>query len=324
MRKSLLALVGGLALLAAPGLAQAAHVEVDPNKDYRVTPEIGPWMVCAHYYTGPTAPELARELVLMLRQRDNLPAYVFVHGEEEKRKQQEYLQQLHQLCPDVRNLRVRRVRVEEEYAVLIGGYPDIDSAHRVLEDVKRLKAPDAERLMDTITTVEPTKEGKGLVKKAHVNPFVTSFVARNPTVPPEKADRSKPDPALKELNAGRPYNLMRCGHPWTLVIKDFQGAAMLQSQSSGSAFLSAIGFGGRSNDLLAASAKQAEEVARVLRELKFDAYVLHTRTTSVVTIGGFDRQDDPRLLQMQRQMANLKLGPIQCFAQPLPMQVPVE
>jgi hypothetical protein len=82
-----------------------------------------------------------------------------------------------------------------------------------------------------------------------------------------------------------------------------------------------LGFG-RSTDLLTASALQAEEVAKVLHGNSFDAYVLHTRHSSIVTVGGFDQPNDPRLQQLQRQLANLKIGPIECFARPMPMQVP--
>jgi hypothetical protein len=324
MSKSLLALAGGLALLAA-GSGRAAPVEADPNQEYRVTPEAGAWMICAHCYVGPNAPALAHELVLMLRRRDHQPAYIFVKGEEERRQQEENIRHMHELCPDVPNLRIRHVRIEEQYAVLIGGvggWPDIDSARRALDDVKRLKPPDDEKLMDVLTAIEPAGDGKGRVKKAPLNPFASSFVVHNPTIPQEAVDRSKPDPALKELNLGRPYNLLNCGHPWTLAVKEFQGAAVVQSRSTAGEIMARLGLGSRSDDLLVASAKQAEEVARVLREMKFDAYVLHTRFSSVVSVGAFDKPDDPRLGQLQRQLAGLKLGPIQCFAQPQPMQVP--
>ena len=231
MKKSLLALAVGLALLAA-GPGRAAHVEADPGKDYRVTPEAGTWMICAHCYVGPSAADMAHELVLMLRRRDNLAAYIFVRGEEERRKQEEYIRKMHELCPDVPQLRIRHVRIEEQYAVLIGGWSDMDSAHRALEGVKRLKPPDDEKLMDVLTALEPTADGKGQLKKTALNPFASSFVVHNPTVPQEAVDHNKPDPALKELNAGRPYNLLTCGHPWTLAVKDFQGAAVVQSRST--------------------------------------------------------------------------------------------
>jgi hypothetical protein len=324
MRRSLFALVGVAAVLATAVPGRAARVEADATAEYRITPDAGRWLIIVKTYKGPLAPQLAHDLILMLRQRDNLAAYLFVRGEEELRQQEEQISHIRQLCPDVPAPRIRRVRIEPEYAVLVGGYPDIDSARGALTDVKRLRPPDDDRLMDRVTAVGPAPGGGkgGVVQVATANPFVTAFVVPNPLVPQEQVDHNKPDPALKALNAGRPYNLLACGHPWTLVIKEFQGAAVLQSQSSGGSFLGDL-FPFGKKDVLAASGLQAEEVARVLREsLHFDAYVLHTRTSSIVSVGAFDAPDDGQLLQLQRQLANLQLGPVQCFARPAPMEVP--
>jgi hypothetical protein len=324
MRRSLFALVGVAAVLAAAGPGQAApRVEADPNNEYRVTPDAGPWLIIVKSYQGPQGRQLAHDLILLVRRRDNLPAYLFVRGEEERRQQEAYIANIRRLCPDVERPRIRRVRIEEEYAVLVGGYPDIDSARRALDGVKRLKPPDDERLMDKLTSVEPTPKTaqQAQLRVAPVNPFVTAFVVPNPTVPHPAADHSKPDPALKALNAGEDYTLFNCRKPWTLVVKDFQGTSVVMPQSSGG-ILELLPFGHRSADVLTASAKQAHEVARVLRELKFEAYVLHTRTSSIVSVGGFDSPDDQQLQQLQRQLANLQLGPFRCFAQPMPMQVP--
>jgi hypothetical protein len=268
---------------------------------------------------------MAREI----RERYNLPAYVFNHGEEERRKQQEEIDRIKQLTPDTPRPRLRMVRIQDEYAVLVGGYKDMETARRALDEIKKLKPlPNEKRhLMDVVTQVSPLPDGDETGKKqvdmAYVNPFATSFVVHNPTVPLEhpKQDPAKADQVMQDLNAGRPYNLLKCRQPWTLVIKEFPGASTLQPRSASSGFLEMLGFG-RSTDLLTASALQAEEVAKVLRGNSFDAYVLHTRHSSIVTVGGFDQPNDPRLQQLQRQLANLKIGPIECFARPMPMQVP--
>jgi hypothetical protein len=66
-----------------------------------------------------------------------------------------------------------------------------------------------------------------------------------------------------------------------------------------------------------------------------DAYVLHTRTSSFVTVGGFDSTDDPDIERVKRQVATLnsfvtktkegKIEPIRLvFDNPVPMEVPHE
>src|SRR5437870_1075005 len=82
-----------LAFLTGLALARAgyAHVEADPNKDYTIVPEAGPWMIYATHFVGPEAPQLAHEMVLEIRSRFDLPAWVFNRGEEERRKQRDRL-----------------------------------------------------------------------------------------------------------------------------------------------------------------------------------------------------------------------------------------
>src|SRR5262249_3965037 len=128
-----------------------------------------------------------------------------------------------------------------------------------------------------------------------VSPYAQCIATRNPTVRVQKPDPTAPDQAWKQLNDGRPYNLLKCGKPWTLAVAQFQGVAVVQPRSAASEFLDKLGLGGRSDDVLEASAKQAEEVARVLRKMDVPTYVLHTRSSSIVTVGAYDRPDDQQL-----------------------------
>jgi hypothetical protein len=53
---------------------------------------------------------------------------------------------------------------------------------------------------------------------------------------------------------------------------------------------------------------QAHEIVRVLRDaMKVEAYVMHTRYGSVITIGSYDSQDDPRLLQNKQMFGNFQM-----------------
>jgi hypothetical protein len=312
-------------LLAGLSPCRAQPAESDPTAELAITPQAGAWLIIVSHYSGPKAKDLALEMAHEIRDHYRLPAYVFNHGAEERHKQEAEIERIKQLTPDTPHPRLRLVRIEEEFAVLVGGYKDMDAARSALDQIRKLKPPEKPHLLDRLSQASPGA-GSGSQKKydvSYVNPFATAFVVHNPTIPLEhpKQDPTKADQVLVDLNSGRPYNLLKCRQPWTLVIKEFPGASSLQPQSGSSSFLEMLGFG-RSTDLLTASALQAEEVAKVLRGNSFDAYVLHTRHSSIVTIGTFDQPDDARLQQLQRQFANCKIGPIQCFARPLPMQVP--
>jgi hypothetical protein len=323
-----LLLLAALTAASLPALGNPRDVEADPAKDYTVTPEAGQWLICTGAsFTGPQAQQMAHELALEIRRRYKVPAFVFKSGEKERREQQEHLERMHQLCP---NVPVRIVRIEEQCAILVGGYKDMDSARRALNEIRKMKLP-----TDLSTSVGAERDPQGSrkegAKPAGENPFVISFVVHNPTIPLEK-ETDKPDPFLKELNDGRPYNLFKCRQPWTLAVAQYQGATVVQARNTSSGgFLKALGLDSEAGKLLNASALQAESVAEVLnkisaqKQLGFEAYVLHTRNASVVTVGGFSGLDDPNLRKTQQLLATLSFregSPIKLFVTPLPMQVP--
>ena len=63
-----------------------------------------------------------------------------------------------------------------------------------------------------------------------------------------------------------------------------------------------------------------------MKDPSFEAYVLHTRTQSIVTVGGYEGPNDPKLMQDQQVLSRLRLNGVppemQLFAQPMPMEVP--
>lgn len=322
MRRFVFALAGLAALIGAS--TGPAQVDVDPNREYVVTPEVGPWMICAAYYTGPQAAELARELVLEIRSRFRLPAYVFNRGEKERRARKEHLDRIRQADPEGHS-RVKMTRIENQYAVLVGGYKDMETTRKALDDIKKLK-PSNPRLMPFLRTerTEPSAEGKkDDVRGAYVSPFLDSFVIRNPTVPQEAPRDNKPDPFLKQLNADEEYSLLRCKEPWTLVVAVHHGTTVIQSQAASSSFLDRF-FGTSGGKALANSAHNAHNLAEALRKLGYEAYVLHTRQASLVTVGGYQSAEDPRIQQIQYALTNklqLTHG-VQLLPQPIPMEIP--
>jgi len=314
MKRFLCVLAGVLAFLAVP-VAVQAKVEADPNKEYVISPEAGPFVICVKPYLGSDAHADANRLTLHLRQH-GWPAYVYDYTPEEKRKAKEWLDARYaNVPPEARPHKT--IRVEDQWGVLIGGYRDFDSASRDIPKVKQTPEPPEKRI-DFID---------GGTRQAYqLSTYAQCIATRNPTVRAPQADPTAADPAWKRLNEGRPYNLLKCGKPWTVAVVQFQGTGVLQPRSMASEFLSAVGLGGKSGDFLEASAAQAEEVARVLRLQKFDAYVLHTRSGSVVTVGAFDRMDDPAIQQVAHRLAGGGIGvtkdAIKFFEKPIPMKVP--
>jgi hypothetical protein len=351
MKRLLFALVA----FAGTGTRLAA-IDTDPSKDYKVTPEAGTWMICAACYVGPQAPELAHELIMEIRSRFNLPAWVINRGEEERRKQEEEIQRLEKLAtnpkirPDLimtRNpydpsqthwdpLRHMRRRIDDQCAVLVGGYKDMETASRALKDFKKLQ-PSSERLMPVLTQMVPKQSPDGQagseIQIAHANPFANSFVTRNPAVPNEQPTQKGPDPLWKKLNAHESYSLLKNRKNWTLVVAVFQGLQVIEpTKEVDASWMEKLKvwnnlFDSSQGEMLDASGHNAHLLAEALRKLPkggYEAYVLHTRWGSIVTVGGFDRVDDPQMKQFQQALSTgLRLGQDVHFLQQfMPMEVP--
>jgi hypothetical protein len=164
-----------------------------------------------------------------------------------------------------------------------------------------------------------------------VNPFKKAFVVRNPMIPippdPEKGKLQN----LKEYNDKESLSLLKCRKKYTLMVKVYQGATQVANGNVQASFAESLG-GSKPGQLLSASGQQAHALADTLKLLKdarghalisTDVYVLHTEHSSYVTVGGFDRPDDPQIKQLQKTLGGLQLGPMeQLVAQPMPMEVP--
>jgi hypothetical protein len=316
MRKILWTLAVAAPLGAAgPGTAEEAGLALAPTN--------GPWMICVKSDTGPQAGPLAHELAQEIRARHRLAAYVFNRGKDEADKQQKGIDERKKLYPGAR---VKRVRIEEQYAVLIGDYRDMDAARRALDAVKKLPTP-SDKLCDFVSVATPLEGEKAEVKGTFYNPFPGSFVVRNPLAPQERRPENLADPALKSLNSGEEYSLLKCKKPWTLAIAVFQGATYYQGQNADPSLIERF-FGDRGGERLSASAQNAHDLVEVLRrklqpEFRVEAYVLHTRNCSIVTVGGFDGPDDKRVQETATFLAkHLLLPGVQLLPQPVPMPVP--
>jgi hypothetical protein len=160
------------------------------------------------------------------------------------------------------------------------------------------------------------------------------MVVRNPMVPNTTGNKPRWDPAWKSLNREEKYSLLKNPKPYTLVVKEYLGMNVIQQQqpSKSNTFLDTLGLGGaKEGEALLGAGLQAHALAEFLRDPKlgFKAYVLHTRTSSVVTVGEFDGPKDPELQRVQRQIANLRFGtnrgqedPIGLLTNPIPVEVP--
>jgi hypothetical protein len=124
------------------------------------------------------------------------------------------------------------------------------------------------------------------------------------------------DPFVKKLNEDNPYSLLKATKGWTLAVRAFSSPVEIRGQDGDNAGLMRKPTTAKGAKVLEATAEQAEAMAKALRDLKrsengptlgLEVFVLHTRHSSVVTIGQFDGPNDPALIQTKQLLLSLPL-----------------
>jgi hypothetical protein len=122
-----------------PVRAEAPPPSRPPNP-YPVSPEAGAWMICAASYLGHDGPELSGQVARELREKHKQAAYIFNRGDEERQKQEDEFREMQKRFPGA-PLRKKVYRVQDQYAVLVGGFKDFDHASAFLPKLMQLPAP---------------------------------------------------------------------------------------------------------------------------------------------------------------------------------------
>ena len=332
-----------VSLAAVCAASQAAGVEADPKKEYWLTPTDGPYMIFVASYRGDEARELANKLVFELRNRYRLPAYLYSKSEEEHANQEKWLDELHAKYGE--GQRFKKVRIVDDFAVLVGHWKDMESARSDLNKIKKAPAPESVPLSGiTFMKTKWDHKTKALLDAkadAHIDkPFSQAFVTHNPLAPKELAKqeiKGKYDPVWVELNAKEKYSLFKNQKPWTLIVQVYQGTSVTESAPKPSVFdrdkpgsrtasmdtqIKVTNRAtGRNLDTLSADAAKLAESLRD-KGRGYDAYVFHTRDASLVTVGGFRGPNDPEMLKMQQQLSKVKIGQTKLLDTPVPFEVP--
>jgi hypothetical protein len=221
----------------------------------------------------------------------------------------------------------------EQWAVLIGGFPNagedgLDAARKGLDVVKTWAAPKDHTLLDTGLIGAEAKDprsGKTEWKSAvnYINPYPLAMVVPNPAGAKSKLDeKGKLDPEVVALNKGVENSLLAVKKPWTLLVKSYSGLSRSTGQGGGGSVFGKTGTDQNAVNALRAIGAEAELLAKALRHADFkprsyEAFVLHHRTGSLVTVGQFDSPDDPVMLQMADELKGLTFTPMDKDQKPL-------
>src|SRR5205814_1451749 len=137
--------------------------------------------------------------------------------------------------------------------------------------VRRLPPPELKCNPNIIPfDVSVQLETDGKYKAYGINPFAKAMVMPNPTLPQQRAAQNV-DPALKELNEGESFSLLKNKAPWTLLVRVFSGNCAFRIEGSErSDFMDKLPFGAHQSDSkmnsLELAAQKAEAAAKWLQE----------------------------------------------------------
>jgi hypothetical protein len=284
---------------AAPwsDLISLKRVDTDPAKPYTLAEENGPWMVMASSFSGDGAEKQAHDLVLELRKRYKLPAYVYLGhfdpGKAEVLGVDKFGKKPKAVYYKYRDTKNREHPDLVEVAVLVGNYRSAEDpkAQTMLHTLKFakpqcLEVKKGQATHQTLTgwrlAQQKVYEAIGSAKK-EMGPMRHAFIVPNPLLPPEYFNQHGLDEETIALNKGVPYGLLECSGKYTVQVATFKGSAVIRQTD-----IRDIEEGRKEmGSQLAAAAQEADALVKELRKLGYDAYQYHDRYTSIVTVGNF-------------------------------------
>lgn len=288
--------------VAAPPWAKlipyAKVVEADPDKDYELTESHGPWMImCTSFTGGDNAEEQAHNLVLELRQKYNLPAFV-------------YRKHFDMGAPEIglgmnrfggpKIMRNNNAYKRDEIAVMVGNFHSVDQPEieKTLQNIKTMQPETlnskktGEKTLQTWANLRAMYRETGkMLKKKEKGPMGSAFVTRNPLLPEEFFAPKGLDPFVVELNKGVKYSLLKCPGKYTVKVASFRGVESMKPKEFDQLAGKVYNKGMAKLDI---AADNAARLTKALRDKGVEAYEFHDRTESMVCIGSFDSVGDPR------------------------------
>ncbi|HLA84650.1 MAG TPA: hypothetical protein VJL29_07640, partial [Thermoguttaceae bacterium] len=303
----MLVVVTGLVFLssvagAAPwdSLFSLNRVEADAQKTYKLTEDVGPWMILAATFSGDGAEDQAHDLVLELRQRYKLPAYVHkmrfdFDNDPGGRGLNEFGQPM--------KWTYRRGEEIEEIAVLVGEFEGVED-HDAQKTLKQIKfaQPDCLDLKKNKRTNQSLAGWRDLQKQMYKKlsgrdaareqkgPMGHAFLVPNPLRKTQSFNRGV-DTLVVKMNEGVEHSLLDCPGRYTVQVAHFVGKVVVDQEE-----IDEIKKGQRRmpESKLHKAADLAHRLTVALREQGYEAYEFHDRKSSIVTVGSFDSVGTPR------------------------------
>lgn len=274
--------------------ASFKRVEADPAKRYELTEAHGPWLIMAGSFAGTTAEQEAQQLVLELRKRYKLNAYI--HSRRFDFSEPVTGRGVNQYG-EPKRMKHRVDRAYDEIAVMVGDFPSIDDPQlqQTLKQLKYLqptclqlagKEQSSQRFAG-LRAVQ--RHFNGSAEKRKKGPLGSAFVARNPMLPQEYFTPTGFDSFVSEMNKDVKFSLLKCPKRYSVRVATFRGNVVIDQRE-----VAKIQEKGGMESKLMQAAERAARLVELLRQRGVEAYEFHDRYESIVTVGSFDKVGTPR------------------------------
>ncbi|NLF69703.1 MAG: hypothetical protein GX575_11685 [Candidatus Anammoximicrobium sp.] len=258
------------------------RVEASADKIYRLTDDHGPWMILATSFAGPGAEKQAQTLVLELRKKYNLEAYLH-------RQTYDFTEPVVGLgltpLGGPKIMKYANAAKFDEIAVLVGNFETVNDpkVEKLLEQLKYARP----ECLDVSKNKGTTQRFVGLreiqrrltpdLDKKQRGPMGNAFVTRNPLLPQEYFVPKGLDPLVEQMNRDVEYSLLKNRGQYSVRVATFRGSSTMK-----------INEAKKLPSKLEEAAVKAHELTLALRKKGIEAYEFHDRYESIVTIGSFD------------------------------------
>lgn len=269
------------------------RVDADHNKDYTLSENNGPWLILAATFGGAEGEGQARELVLELRRRYKLPAYLHRRTASERFDQEEIRGLTYDKYGAPKRMKYKRNAQHDAIAVLVGDFNSIDDAklEDSLERIKHMR-PDCLDLKKRGRTMQhfaglrdAYRRVSGDKRRRERGPMGRAFVAPNPLLPKEYFAPGGLDDFVRDLNRSVKFSLLNNPGQYTVRVATFRG-----DQTINQTKVQELERSGRFSDKLEFAADKAHRLTVALRKRDVEAYEFHDRNESIVAIGSFDSE----------------------------------
>lgn len=267
-------------------------VEADPQGDYSLAKEHGPWLIMAMYFSGEEGEAQARELVLDLRENHGLAAYHW--GMSFQLDDGNPGRGIDDYGGKIRR-RYRRGNQITQHAVLVGHFPSLGDheAQATLQKVKTaspatLSADGEGPTAETLTNVDKFRSYllKNNGKQRKAGPMGHAFVTRNPLLPKEYFAPTGVDADVAKWNAGVEHSLLDCPAKYSIKVATFKGRTSLKAAQDELPDMRTRK--AKEDDPLVLAVQNAHLLTTALREKGWEAFEFHDRYESYVAIGSFE------------------------------------